>query len=123
MKMMKAFKKLWPKKKKKKKHQEHHCVAPSPCYGCCCPYSNPVQPSAPPLPPWVGQEQSQDTITAAELEYQYQQYADANAVYGVPLLQPHKKERPAQFIGYVTSFGANLINCFTPCFGMREVQY
>lgn len=64
IKAVKKLKKLWPKKKRRKKtHQEPHYLPPPPC-PCCCSYSSPVQPSAPPLPPWLVPDQTNETVTA-----------------------------------------------------------
>ncbi|KAK8641626.1 hypothetical protein V6N13_011014 [Hibiscus sabdariffa] len=132
MKLLKAVKKLkfWSKKKKKRKSlapQPSFSFTPSHSHSCYssssvhsshyyqCSYS--VQPSAPPLPPWLQAELTQDESPTPEqaepfpeFSYQadqvqhstqdiesgpmltaaapsYQQYMDPNPVYGLPLVQ------------------------------------
>ncbi|KAL4332372.1 hypothetical protein GQ457_07G033450 [Hibiscus cannabinus] len=133
MKLLKAVKKLkfWSKKKKKRKSlapqpsfsftppHSHSCYSSSSVhsshYYYQCSYS--VQPSAPPLPPWLQAELTQDESPTPEqaepfpeFSYQtdqvqhstqdiesgpmltaaapsYQQYMDPNPVYGLPLVQ------------------------------------
>ncbi|XP_009771438.2 uncharacterized protein [Nicotiana sylvestris] len=74
MKLTKAMKKLkfWSRKKKKKRAPllEQPPSPPPPLLSCYyqCPYNYPIQPSAPPLPPWFEYEQQQlhDSIFTTE---------------------------------------------------------
>ncbi|XP_055816411.1 uncharacterized protein LOC129885945 [Solanum dulcamara] len=75
MKLTKAMKKLkfWSKKKKKKRapllEQPRSPPPPFLPYYYHCPYNYPIQPSAPPLPPWFEYEQQQphdDSIFTTE---------------------------------------------------------
>ncbi|KAJ9159096.1 hypothetical protein P3X46_024627 [Hevea brasiliensis] len=69
IKAVKKLKKFWPRKKRRKKtHQEPYYLPPPPCH-CCCSYSTPVQPSAPPLPPWLVPDQTNETITAPGVQH------------------------------------------------------
>ncbi|XP_050210704.1 uncharacterized protein LOC126661000 [Mercurialis annua] len=158
IKAMKKFKKLWPKKKKRKRtHQESYYYLPPvplppppplrppppPPVHCCYSYSIPLQPSAPPLPPWLECVQSQRQFqceeivleaaaadseifhkvrscveaTAVDDTLSYQQYTVPNPVYGVPVIeQTLIKERSSEFFGCFLGLGANFIRCFCPCF-------
>ncbi|KDP42509.1 hypothetical protein JCGZ_00306 [Jatropha curcas] len=68
IKAVKKLKKFWPRKKRRKRtyHQEPYYQPPPPPYHCCCSHSTaPVQPSAPPLPPWLDFDQTtQENISA-----------------------------------------------------------
>ncbi|KAJ9174846.1 hypothetical protein P3X46_013447 [Hevea brasiliensis] len=138
---MKAWKKL--KKFFKKTHQEPYFLQPPPCH-CCCSYSSPVQPSAPPLSPWLVQDQTNEVGCQCHTRFSsqevgkanhfypssatettpltYQQYTVPNPVYGMPVVQTPRRERLAGFYGFAISFGVNVIRCFCPCFGIREVD-
>ncbi|GMI92010.1 hypothetical protein like AT4G24265 [Hibiscus trionum] len=166
MKLLKAVKKLkfWSKKKKKRKslapHPSSSFTPPHPhsCYSTssvhsshyyqCSYLSSSVQPSAPPLPPWLQDEsptpeqgepfpdfsyptdqvqhptqdiESGPVFTAAAASYQ--QYMDPNPVYGLPLVQQTgRRERSAGFFGCVIDFSLRLFRCFCPCFHIREVH-
>ncbi|EEF34540.1 uncharacterized protein LOC8262569 [Ricinus communis] len=69
IKAAKKLRKLWPRKKKRKKtYQEPYYFLPPPSCHCCCSYSTPVQPSAPPLPPWLESAQTHEAISSTEVQ-------------------------------------------------------
>ncbi|MBA0745289.1 hypothetical protein Gogos_007867, partial [Gossypium gossypioides] len=130
--MFKAVKKLkfWSRKKRKRKSlapQPYHCFChcshstSSHYYQCNYPYS-PLQPSAPPLPPWFQAELTQDEfLTSEQAEAEpfpefshptdlvqdiesdpmipaaavpsYQQYMVSNPVYGPVVQHTGRRER------------------------------
>ncbi|TYI26507.1 hypothetical protein E1A91_A05G116600v1 [Gossypium mustelinum] len=160
--MFKAVKKLkfWSRKKRKRKSlapQPSHCIChcshstSSHYYQCNYPYS-PLQPSAPPLPPWLQAELTQDefpTLEQAEAEPfpefshptdlvqdiesapmipaaavpSYQQYMVSNPVYGPPVVQQTgRRERSGGYFGCIIDISLRLIRCFCPCVHVREVS-
>ncbi|OVA20937.1 hypothetical protein BVC80_8839g28 [Macleaya cordata] len=64
--MIKAIKKLkiWSKKKKRKKNHLLHPPPPPPPPPHCC-FCSTIRPSAPPLPPWLDYEQTQNPISVS----------------------------------------------------------
>ncbi|KAM3290962.1 hypothetical protein P3S67_019251 [Capsicum chacoense] len=156
MKLTKAMKKLkfWSKKKKKKRAPllEQPPSPPLPVLPCYyhCPYDYPVEPSAPPLPPWFEYEQQQQphdsSSTSANLSQTHgstfsqhsqinkpqqtpmddnnlsQQYMVPNQAYGVPVMAEARVERAGGAFGCVINFGAHLFRCFFPCFHVRELR-
>ncbi|GAV63307.1 hypothetical protein CFOL_v3_06826 [Cephalotus follicularis] len=131
--MIKAVKKLkfWTTKKRKRSSYEFYYPPPPPplqpplpssCHHCCCSFS-PFQPSAPPLTPWLGAEQThesgisphsahpipevaypslsqlptQEIVTETSLVYpalpSYQQYMVPDPVYDMLVIHTPRKEK------------------------------
>ncbi|WCJ18696.1 hypothetical protein M5689_001025 [Euphorbia peplus] len=138
----KKLKKLWPKRKRIKRPfpDSFYYIPPPPpltpppsCQHCCChSHSNsPIQPSAPPLPPWLETIEHKFTRNESEPEeiaeeadnypalLSYQQYTVTAPVYGVPFVgQPQQsptRETRAAFFGH-------FIRCFCPCFYIRQIE-
>lgn len=160
MKLIKAMKKLkfWSTKNKNKKYKNHYYKAhyhfqppyhppappppppPLPLAGAPCPChfcQQPVEPSAPPLPPWL---ESQLSTTHEDISgpnranpfsdpssgsgSSYQQYLVENPVYEEPLLVPMTKKGATRssrgLFGCGVNVGSFLIRCFCPCFHISD---
>lgn len=157
--MFKAVKKLkfWSRKKRKRKslapqpsHCYCHCSHSTSSYQCSYPYS-PLQPSAPPLPPWLQAELTQDEFPTSEQveavpfpEFShptdqvqdiesdpmipaaavpsYQQYMVSNPAYGLPVVQQTGiRERSGGYFGCIIDISLHLIRCLCPCVHIREI--
>ncbi|KAE8700795.1 hypothetical protein F3Y22_tig00110556pilonHSYRG00770 [Hibiscus syriacus] len=158
--MFKAVRKLefWSKKRKSIAPRPSSSFAPSYCHSCYSSasvhsfhyyqssyLSSSMQPSAPPLPPWLQDEfptpekvepfpefssPAQHPTQDIESDLMFtpaspscQQYMDPNPVYGLPLVQQKVEERyQVGFNGCVTDFSLHLFRCLCPCFHIREVH-
>ncbi|KAG6601672.1 hypothetical protein SDJN03_06905, partial [Cucurbita argyrosperma subsp. sororia] len=134
--MLKAAKKklkFWSRSKKRKKIPDPNDFTPPPpppCHCCTCHCSSAIQPSAPPLPPWLDDrifpppEHPEEAEIAAPLVAAplYQQYMDPDPVYGVPIIvqtdsrRDGSRSRRFAVSGCVGDLGIRIIGCFCPCF-------
>lgn len=150
MKLAKAIKKLkfWSRKKKKIKYYNIEELAPPPpTFHYCHPWV-PVQPSAPPLPPWYDHEEDQyshfgqDSCVASSSEAEFSSTLeeiapDFNSVYPPPTsavsnntsYQQYMVPNPVYGVPVLPAvrrekkaggFFRHLICCFFPCFHISE---
>ncbi|KAL7237898.1 hypothetical protein ACSBR2_004073 [Camellia fascicularis] len=104
MKFAKAMKKLkfWSRKNKKKKKTTTHITnhhhppppLPPPCHHCHSWLPAPVQPSAPPLPPWFEYDQTHNSFSASAIgssqtEFTQQEIVpELNSMYSTSTVVP-----------------------------------
>ncbi|XAR56254.1 hypothetical protein NMG60_11036661 [Bertholletia excelsa] len=101
MKVVKTLKKLkfWSRKKKKKKTQlitdQYYPLPPPPCY---CSYSwVPVQPSAPPLPPWFESKQTHIQAESGRIGPSRPEFVPQEIVPELNSLDPEARDSCASY--------------------------